>query len=204
MAIIVDKVQKREDIALACVELFSQRGIKKLTISEVAKSAGVGKGTIYEYFVNKEDIVFEIINVLMRKHNEQKSQKLLSVSSTQEKLKLFFDFFYSKEDEHLRKIYKEFLSISLAEHNEQMIAFQTKCFHTYYAWAQEIIQDGILRKEISSKASLLIKGLFAFGEGLFVQSISTTAVESLEDEINGFIDTLFLLLESECNNGRDI
>ena len=63
MAIIVDKVQKRKDIALACKELFFQRGINDLTISEVAKTAGVGKGTIYEYFNNKEEIVFEIVNI---------------------------------------------------------------------------------------------------------------------------------------------
>ncbi len=46
MAIIVDKLQKRKDIALACKEIFFQHGIKDLTISHIAKTAGVGKGTI--------------------------------------------------------------------------------------------------------------------------------------------------------------
>ena len=72
MAIIVDKIQKRKDIALACKELFFQNGINDLTISQVAKTAGVGKGTIYDYFKNKEDIVFEIVNILMVEHSAQK------------------------------------------------------------------------------------------------------------------------------------
>jgi len=56
MAIIVDKVQKRRDIALSCNDLLLEKGIKKLTIAEVAKTAGVSKGSIYDYFENKEDI----------------------------------------------------------------------------------------------------------------------------------------------------
>ena len=70
MAIIVDKIQKRKDIALSCKELFFQNGINDLTVSQVAKTAGVGKGTIYDYFKNKEEIVFEIVNILMQEHNE--------------------------------------------------------------------------------------------------------------------------------------
>ncbi|WP_294966581.1 TetR/AcrR family transcriptional regulator, partial [Sulfurimonas sp.] len=70
MAIIVDKIQKRKDIALACQDIFIQKGINDLTVSQIAKAAGVGKGTIYDYFKNKEDIVFEIVNILMQKHNK--------------------------------------------------------------------------------------------------------------------------------------
>ena len=44
--------QKRKDIALACKELFFQNGISNLTISKIATTAGVGKGTIYDYFKN--------------------------------------------------------------------------------------------------------------------------------------------------------
>ncbi len=61
MAIIVNKEEKRRNIALACRELLLKHGINSLTIAQIAKTAGVGKGTMYEYFENKEDIVFEII-----------------------------------------------------------------------------------------------------------------------------------------------
>ena len=60
---VVDKEQRRKDIALACLDLIHEVGIKKLTVAQVAQTAGIGKGTIYEYFENKDDIVFEIINM---------------------------------------------------------------------------------------------------------------------------------------------
>jgi len=82
LAKIVDKVQKKKDIALSCKELFVENSINNLTISQVASTAGVGKGTIYEYFKNKEDIVFKIINILLQEHNEQKHKKMSNLENS--------------------------------------------------------------------------------------------------------------------------
>ena len=57
---IVDKEQKRREIALSCSNLIHEIGIRKLTVAQVAKTAGIGKGTIYEYFENKDDIVLKL------------------------------------------------------------------------------------------------------------------------------------------------
>ena len=65
MAIIVNKEEKRRAIALACSELLLEHGINDLTISQIAETAGVGKGTIYEYFENKEDIVFDDVDAVL-------------------------------------------------------------------------------------------------------------------------------------------
>ena len=140
MAIIVDKVQKRKDIALSCKGLFFQNGIKDLTISEVAKTAGIGKGTIYEYFKNKEDIVFEIVNILLLEHDIRKNERIENLNSTKEKIKEFFTFFYNEEDAELRELYKEFISISLTTPNEEMIEFQSQCSKNYFNWFENIIQ----------------------------------------------------------------
>ncbi len=71
MAIIVNKEEKRRSIALSSRELLLEHGIKNITIAKIAECAGVGKGTIYEYFSNKEDIVFEIISVFIAEHEKE-------------------------------------------------------------------------------------------------------------------------------------
>lgn len=195
MAIIVDKVQKRKDIALSCKELFIQNGIKDLTISEVAKTAGVGKGTIYEYFKNKEEIVFEIVNILLQEHNIEKKLRIDSKESTKEKIIEFFGVFYRVEDIELRELYKEFISISLANPMQEMIAFQSQCSNTYFKWFEEIIQAGIDKNELVHSSKQLARGLFVMGEGLFVSSCVTTTIEDLKKELDTFYDTLFELME---------
>jgi len=92
MAIIVNKEEKRSNIACSCKEILLEHGIKNLTISQIAKTAGVGKGTIYEYFENKEDIVFEIITMFIVAH-EKKLQEITDQNiSTKDKL---FHFSFS-------------------------------------------------------------------------------------------------------------
>ncbi len=49
---------KKELIMKSVMSLVEKNGITGLTVSDIAKHAGIGKGTIYEYFSCKEDIFF--------------------------------------------------------------------------------------------------------------------------------------------------
>ena len=195
MAIIVDKVQKRRDIAFSCKGLVLNKGIKNITISEIAKTAGVGKGSVYDYFKNKEDLVFELVNIMLLKHYDSLMKETDILNSAKEKVKGFFKFFYSEEDIELRTIYKEFIAIALSSPNEDMIAFQSQCSDKYYQWFDEIIQNAINKNEISSQAKSLLKGIFVSGEGMFITATSTNQLATLEKDINEFIDAIFKLVE---------
>jgi AcrR family transcriptional regulator len=45
----------------AALEVFGERGLAATRLEDVAKSAGVSKGTIYLYFQNKEDLFREMV-----------------------------------------------------------------------------------------------------------------------------------------------
>ena len=49
--------ERREDILDAAVRTFADRGIAGATIAEIARDAGVAKGTFYLYFDSKEQLV---------------------------------------------------------------------------------------------------------------------------------------------------
>jgi AcrR family transcriptional regulator len=51
------KAAARSQIISAAIDLFSRLGIDAVTIDEIAAAADVGKGTIYNYFAAKEEIV---------------------------------------------------------------------------------------------------------------------------------------------------
>lgn len=195
MAIIVDKVQKKKDIALSCKALVVREGINTLTISQIAKTAGIGKGTVYEYFKNKEEIVFEIANIMMQEHSQKLHEQLMEQRSTKEKVKKFSEFFYSADERELREIYKEFVSLSLVKPNEEMVAFQTACFNNYYGWFKKILQEGVESGELRAESLALAQGLFVIGEGMFISKNATNAIDDLKQELDTFIDTLFTLLE---------
>ncbi len=56
---IVDKQAKKYEILTAAMRVFAQKGVVKTKMSDIAEAAGIGKGTIYEYFRSKEDIFAE-------------------------------------------------------------------------------------------------------------------------------------------------
>ena len=52
---------KRKLILKVAEKLISKKGYSKTTIDEITKKAGIGKGTFYLYFKNKNDLFFSII-----------------------------------------------------------------------------------------------------------------------------------------------
>ncbi len=189
MAIIVNKEEKRRNIALSCRELLLEHGINSLTISQIAQTAGVGKGTIYEYFENKEDIVFEIITTFIADHEK----KLLSLVDEQipTKEKLFHFFYFLFEDEEVRKhlkVYKEFLAISLTNEPDEMLVFSEECQAKFISILNQIIDSGRTSGEIDSAMSISASSLLLFATGLVVDSRLRSC--DVKKEIHLFLDMI--------------
>ena len=60
------RVELKERIILAAVELFTTNGIKSITMDEIAASLGISKRTLYEVFPDKERAIVEGINMISK------------------------------------------------------------------------------------------------------------------------------------------
>lgn len=187
MAIIVNKEEKRRNIALSCRELLLEHGINSLTISQIAQTAGVGKGTIYEYFENKEDIVFEIITTFIAEHEKKLLALVAERSTTKEKL---FHFFYLLFENELArkqlKVYKEFLAISLSNEPEEMLIFSEQCKDKFIMILNQILEAGRISGEIEDHMPISASSLVLFATGLVVDSRLNSC--DIKKEIKLFLD----------------
>jgi AcrR family transcriptional regulator len=52
---------KRKLIVQTAVKLFSEQPFNKVRLDDVAEAAGVGKGTVYIYFKNKEELYYSLV-----------------------------------------------------------------------------------------------------------------------------------------------
>ncbi|WP_106497844.1 TetR/AcrR family transcriptional regulator [Lentibacillus sp. Marseille-P4043] len=59
-------IDRKQSIVDAATKSFSLFGYKATTMDQVAKLANVGKGTIYTFFKNKEELFDEIISSLIK------------------------------------------------------------------------------------------------------------------------------------------
>lgn len=87
---------------MSALRVFGQRGFHQATIEEVAREAGVGKGTIYLYVPSKEALLLEAIRHLAAEHFKQAQTIARGKGEALEKLRRILEleitFFLSNRD----------------------------------------------------------------------------------------------------------
>ena len=63
---ITQNMSKKDEILKVGMEVFADEFYHEATIAAIAEKAGVAEATIYEYFRNKEDLLFSIPNEKMK------------------------------------------------------------------------------------------------------------------------------------------
>jgi len=195
MAIIVDKNKKRRDIAVACTNLLLEKGLKNLRIAEIAKTASIGKGTVYDYFANKEAVVFEIIRHLIQEHQEELNTRSKEDTSCRDKTLYLFDFYlcqYKDYSKHL-EVYKEYITATLSNGDKDMSEFNKECTDFIHQILTKIIHDGIEKGEINAIAENLINGMLASERGFMLMDWSENS--NSKQKLKVYINTLFDLME---------
>lgn len=71
---IVDKAVKRQEILEAAIAVFGEKGYHAAKMADIAVAAGMGKGTLYEYFPTKESLPKEIFNLFFAGLDTQLAQ----------------------------------------------------------------------------------------------------------------------------------
>jgi len=64
------KAQTRQKIAEAAVELFELNGYETTTVQQIAERAAVAKGTFFNYFTSKEELMIELQGMVIMKEIE--------------------------------------------------------------------------------------------------------------------------------------
>lgn len=86
---------KRIDILKAATEVFSSKHYHATNIIDIADKAGIGKGTIYEYFESKEQMFVEVVKFNGEEYIFGLRQKLDDGESFADKINAFIRYHYS-------------------------------------------------------------------------------------------------------------
>jgi AcrR family transcriptional regulator len=55
--------EKKERVLAAVTDLFAERGFHRTEMDEIARRAGISKGSLYNYFKNKDELFLHICNL---------------------------------------------------------------------------------------------------------------------------------------------
>lgn|GEM_PF-453985 len=86
------KITKRDTILHSAFTLFLENGYLNTKIIDIANKAGIGKGTVYEYFSSKETLLLEVINDKVLSDYMRVNPIIESLSTCDEKLRAYLNF----------------------------------------------------------------------------------------------------------------
>ncbi|MFD1954243.1 TetR/AcrR family transcriptional regulator [Paenibacillus thailandensis] len=150
---------KKAKIIEACKRSFALYGYKGTTIGQVARLAGIGKGTVYLYFESKEDILREIVGQLVGEMIALAEQSLKSGTTLAEKLHnaLFNCLMFRKEHAMLAKLTQEASQFGTEPSAGALAQIETGLLSYISLKLQKGIETGLIRPvetEVTSYALL--------------------------------------------------
>ncbi|MGI6685684.1 MAG: TetR/AcrR family transcriptional regulator [Bacillota bacterium] len=141
MLISVDENDKRYRIMKAAAKIFAHKGFHRAKIEEIAQEAGVGKGTVYEYFPSKQQLFMQMFKVGKDYYLDVLTKQINQESGLYDKLKnityLHLKFFIDHTD-IARVMMQEFLQLGAEMHKA---VFQTQ--EQEIGLLDELFQQGI-------------------------------------------------------------
>jgi len=97
---------KRELIVAAGIQVFSKKGYHYAKMEEIAVAAGIGKGTIYEYFTSKLQLFQEIMETSFQRYHESISTEKISQMNMEERIQMITEghFRFCQQNMELSRI----------------------------------------------------------------------------------------------------
>lgn len=145
------KAAIRGQIIATGIELFGRHGITDVTVDQIADAADIGKGTIYNYFETKEDILVAFMVDLERKVQSSLHRFSGSKGSLESVLAGFIRLQF-----RLKRRHHQFVRVFLAQmflRTEQffpyMVDMQKLIDPPLEALFQNLRQRGALRRDVN-------------------------------------------------------
>lgn len=157
------KLPKDKRIMLAAEEIFARYGYEKATLDSIIALADVGKGTVYKYFGNKEQLFYKLVAVKNEPFVEALQASVADKDNLESKLIAYFTVlveFYHKNSALWQIIYFEMLNDSycrlifdehdkptvVSRYSEDLISEETK--ERYLRYHSLLISEFNILKKI--------------------------------------------------------
>ncbi len=185
------KTNKKALILDVAKDLFLLSGIKDTSMAHIASKAGIGKGTIYSYFKNKDEIVFEVFKEVGREHLSGVKEDMADAKSAKEKLYIVFGFYMDKNKQEYINLFAEYYTVCISDYNKGLKSYINDDYSELFIVIENILEDALKSGEITFKDSYkLAKSISASIDGLFFYSVVMKDY-NLKYEIENYLDTLF-------------
>lgn len=149
---------KQQRILQAAQDLFGQHGFKRVAIEEIAKKAGVSKGTVYNYAESKDDLYFKVVEEELRAWVTECGARIDMTKPAEESLigNGLYSFTYLDTKPTLRQLLIEDLGYSMTMWVERLDHIRAMCAQNAARIIELGIAQGRFRRDIDVNTTALV------------------------------------------------
>lgn len=196
------KREKRTLILQAAYHIFLERGYAQTKISDIAKKASIGKGTVYEYFDSKEAIFTALFEYFADEYKASFTELCLTQKNKtcKELLETFLQFEADTLDflgNELKLPPSSFIELELFKAPGLFPLFQ-RFMHYKFTLVYDCIKEGIEKGEFTAQdpamATVAFMGAFTFYNALRNHQLPESMYEFVSGDtwsLNGISSLLF-------------
>ena len=173
--------EKQELIRQAAIRIFSRKGFYNARAEEIAREAGIAVGTIYNYFVSKEEILISIFKTEFEQQMQVFRNLLASDLPVLEKINKILQDHFSRLTEH-----GDLAQLMMQERFNPGEGFRAKLLDLYRGMVgriEDLIQEGIDKNWVRSCHPRII----AYALLGVVESLSVYALTYPEEAKQGIL-----------------
>ena len=164
------KTEVKEKIVQAAITTFSKYGYDKTRMDDIAKSAKLGKGTLYLYFKSKEELFYAISENSIKELKEQLSKLFSKKEDLVHDAEKFYDQ-YRNLIHDSEKVSFEMIAESSRNPKLRKVLYEQrmKVYDIVIDYLRRQIEKGFFRKDVDVNA--IASGLVALYDGLTISKL---------------------------------
>ena len=164
------KTEVKEKIVQAAIATFSKYGYDKTRMDDIAKSAKLGKGTLYLYFKSKEELFYDISENSIKELKEQLSKLFSKKEDLVQDAEKFYDQ-YRNLIHDSEKVSFEMIAESSRNPKLRKALYEQrmKVYDIVIDYLRRQIEKGFFRKDMDVNA--IASGLVALYDGLTISKL---------------------------------
>lgn len=203
------KQKNKQAILEAAISLFSEKGYEKTSIEQIAKIAGVGKGTVYSYFHTKKDIIKGFCEYELEKIHMKLVERSNQDASILEQMLIIYmtEFHHVTQNREFGRLYMRESVFPSDSDVQDHLEIDDKYFQILFPILEKGQERGELRKDIellhitAHFYSLFILVMSAWYTGRITTEEVESAMELLFKQVlEGLQPTQESPFKSEKNN----
>jgi len=185
---IVDKQKKRSQIIESAIRVFARFGLANTRMIQIAEAAGIGKGTIYEYFPSKEELFVAAFRAFADNADRQIAKRIRKLDDPVEKLRSYFTAWVDVLDKDLLEYADLMIDIwseGIRLHQGKDIFDLKGVYRKFMITIKEILDEGVVKEMfVPMDTTMVAHVLIATMDGLYIQYVMDKDVFDIHQAIH--------------------